>query len=217
VPSYVFDAWTLFDESRIYDTPFHWLTEKRNYEEIIKKQKGFCSIVQASDVPYRGLIFDKLSEYKQVTSGGPWRGNIDPADSLNKMQWWRREYHGRTDGLTYREKIDLFRKFKFNIAIHLYNVDYIIQEKLLHAYASGAVPIFYGNRYIEEEGFNPESFINLHKYENLDIFLDLIKSIDTDPILHRKYIEEPIFIDNKLPIYFDPEYLLSFLDKIVNT
>jgi len=216
VPSYVFDAWTLFDESRIYDTPFNWLTEKRNYDEIIRKQKGFCSIVQASDVTYRGLIFDKLSEYKKVTSAGPWRGNVDLEDALNKMQWWSREYHGRTDGLTYREKIDFFRKFKFNISIHLYNIDYLIQEKLLHAYVSGAVPIFHGNQYIEEEGFNPESFINLHKYDNLEEFLELVKQIDTDSNLHRKYIESSIFVDNKLPIYFDTEYLLSFLDKMIN-
>ena len=217
VPSYVFDAWTLFDESRLYDTPFHWLTEKRNYDEIIKKQKGFCSIVQASDVHFRGLVFDKLSEYKQVTSSGPWRGNCEPEDSLNKMQWWSPEYRGRTDGLTYREKIDFFRKFKFNMAMHLLNIDNIIQEKLLHSYVSGAVPIFHGNRFIEEEGFNPNSFINLHKYENnIDEFLELVKRIDTDTDLHRKYIEEPIFVDNKLPIYFDTEYLLSFFEKIFN-
>ena len=217
VPSYVFDAWTLFDEARLYDTPFHWLTEKRNYDEIIKKQKGFCSIVQSSDVAFRGLVFDKLSEYKQVTSSGPWRGNCEPEDALNKMQWWAPEYRGKTDGLTYREKIDFFRKFKFNMAMHLLNIDNIVQEKLLHSYVSGAVPIFYGNRFIEDEGFNPNSFINLHKYENnLDEFLELVKRIDTDADLHRKYIEEPIFVDNKLPIYFDTEYLLTFLEKIIN-
>jgi len=218
VPSYVFDSWTLFDESRIYDTPFSWLTEKRNYDEIIKKQKGFCSIAQASDVHFRGLVFDKLSEYKQVTSSGPWRGNVSPEDALNKMQWWAPQYHGRTDGLTYREKIDFFRKFKFNISIQLLNIENLVQEKLLHAFVSGAVPLFYGNKNIEQEGFNPDAFINLHNYENnLDEFLELVKRIDTDNNLHKKYIEEPIFVDNKLPQYFDTEYLLDFFDKIINS
>jgi hypothetical protein len=217
VPSYVLDIWTLFDESGITYSPFDWLTKTRDYEKIVARQKGFCSIAQASDVSYRGLVFDKLSEYKKVTSSGPWRGNVDPEDALNKMQWHGHQYMGRIDGLTYREKIDFFRKFKFNIAIQLHNVDYCIQEKLIHSYVSGAVPIYYGNKFIETEGFNPESFINLHNYENLDDFLDLVKKIDTDNNLHRKYIEEPIFTDNKLPIYFDIDYLLSFFEKILNS
>lgn len=80
---------------------------------------------------------------------------------------------------------------------------------------SGAVPIFFGNKFILEEGFNPESFINLHEYENLDEFLDLVRKIDTDSSLHRKYIEAPIFVDNKLPEYYDFEYTLNFLEKII--
>jgi hypothetical protein len=217
MPSFVFDAWTLFDEDRLYDTPFSWLTEKRDYDKIIKGQKGFCSITQASDVAYRGLIFDKLSEHKQVTSSGPWRANVLPEDSLNKYQWLNQVYIGRNDGLTYREKIDFFRKFKFNMAIHLTDTPYIVQEKLLHAFVAGAIPIFHGNRFIEEEGFNPESFINLHKFDNLDEFLELVVRIDTDNDLHKKYIESPIFVDNKLPDYFDFDNVLGFLETIVES
>lgn len=217
MPSYVLDAWTLFDEARIFDTPFNWLTETRNYEKIIKNQKGFCSITQASDVHYRGLIFDKLSEYKKVTSSGPWRQNVDPEDSINKYQWLNEVYIGRNDGLTYREKIDFFRKFKFNMAIHLTTTDYIVQEKLLHAFAAGAVPIFHGNRFILEEGFNPESFINLHEYNNLDEFLQLVIKIDTDNNLHKRYIQSPLFVNNKLPDYFDLDNILSFLEKVIES
>lgn len=214
-PSGVFDVWTLFDESRLVDSPLNWLTEKRNFEEISKRNSRFCSITQASNNDYRGLIFDKLSEYKQVTSSGPWRQNISKDEELNKYQWMNPIYIGRNDGLTYREKINFFQKHKFNMAIHYTNTDYILQEKIYHAFFSGAIPIFFGNRFILEEGFNPESFINLHEYENLDEFLDLVRKIDTDSSLHRKYIEAPIFVDNKLPEYYDFEYTLNFLEKII--
>lgn len=217
MPSYVLDAWTLFDESRIFDTPFNWLLDKRNYEEIIKKQKGFCSITQASNVEYRAKIFDKLSGYKEVTSSGPWRTNILPEDSLNKYQWLNEIYIGRNDGLTYREKIDFFRKFKFNIAIHLTNTPYIVQEKLLHAFVSGAVPIFHGNEHILEEGFNPETFINLHDFENLEDFLSTVIDIDTNNNIHKRMIQNPIFLDNKLPDYFDIDNILYFLEKVAES
>ena len=216
-PSCVFDVWTLFDESRLVDSPLNWLTEKRNFDTISKRNDRFCSITQASHNDFREIIFNKLCEYKIVTSS-PWKQNIDPKEELNKYQWMHHDYIGRNDGLTYREKIGFFQKYKFNIAIHYTNTNYIVQEKLFHAFFSGAIPIFFGNRFILEEGFNPDSFINLHDFENnLDSFLDLIKKIDTDRNLYKQYIESPIFLNNKLPDYYSFDYTLDFLEKIVNS
>jgi len=216
-PSGVIDVWTLFDESRLTDSPLNWLTEKRDFNLIHNRNSRFCSITQASHNDYREKIFNKLSEYKTVTSSGPWKQNIEPSEALNKYQWINSTFDGRMDGLTYREKIEFFKKYKFNIAIHFTNTDYILQEKLYHSFFSGAVPIFYGNQFILEEGFNPESFINLHDYENLDHFLDEVKKIDNDKTIHKKYIESPIFIDNKLPEYYNFEYTLNFLEKIIES
>jgi hypothetical protein len=216
-PSGVFDVWTLFDESRLTDSPLNWLTHKRDFYTIKQRNKGFCSITQASHNDFREKVFNKLNEYKTVTSSGPWKQNIDPKEGLNRFQWRNQIYNGRIDGLTFREKIEFFNKYKFNIAIHYTNTDYILQEKIFHAYFSGAIPIFYGNRFIYEEGFNPNSFINLHDYDNLDDFLDLVKEIDTNDSLYKKYIEEPIFVDNKLPEYYNFDYTLDFLEKIIES
>jgi len=216
-PSGVFDVWTLYDESRLVDSPLNWLTQKRNFDIISNRNTGFCSITQASNNDFRGQVFDKLSEYKEISSSGPWRQTIHGEGGLNKYQWQNMDYVGRIDGLTYREKIGFFQKYKFNMAIHYTNTDYILQEKLYHAFFSGAIPIFFGNKYILEEGFNPESFINLHDFTDLDDFLSLVKEIDNNPSLYRKYIESPIFVDNKLPEYYDFDYTLNFLEKIVET
>lgn len=215
-PSGVFDVWTLFDEARLVDSPLNWLTEKRNFDLISKRNNRFCSITQASHNNFREIIFNKLCEYKQVISSGPWKQNISKNEELNKYQWMDPVYIGRNDGLTYREKIEFFQKYKFNIAIHYTNTNYILQEKIYHAFFSGAIPIFFGNKYILEEGFNPESFINLHDFDNLDDFLDLVKKIDTDNILYKKYIESPIFVNNILPDYYNFDYVLNFLEKIVD-
>jgi hypothetical protein len=211
-PSGVFDVWTLYDESRLVDNPLNWLTQKRNFDIISKRNVGFCSITQASNNEFRGKVFDKLSEYKEISSSGPWRQTIDV---LNKYQWQNTDYIGRIDGLTYREKIRFFQNYKFNISIHYTNTDYILQEKIYHAFFSGAIPIFFGNRYILEEGFNPESFINLHDFTDLNDFLSLVKKIDSNQSLYKKYIESSIFMDNKLPEYYDFDYTLNFLEKII--
>ena len=216
-PSGVMDVWTLFDESRLTDSPFEWLTTKRNFDLIKSRNNKFCSITQASHNDFRKQIFDKLNEYKKVISSGPWEQNIEQNEELNRYQWHRPEYKGRIDGLTYREKIEFFQKYKFNISIHFTNTPDILQEKIFHAYFSGAIPIFYGNPKILNEGFNPETFINLHDYQNLDDFLNLVKQIDNNDNLYRKYIESPIYVDNKLPVYMDFDYTLNFLEKIIES
>jgi hypothetical protein len=214
-PSGFIDIWTLFDECRLVDSPLEWLTKKRNYELIRSRNTGFCSITQASHNDTREKIFNKLSEYKQVTSSGPWKQNID---IINKYQWQNNIYTGRIDGLTYREKIAFFQKYKFNIAVHYSDTKYILQEKIIHSYFSGAIPIFYGNSNILYDKFNPDSFINFHDYiDDTDKFLDLIKEIDHNNDLYKKYIEEPIFIDNKPPEYMDFDYTLAFLEKMVES
>lgn len=216
-PSGMMDIWTLFDESRLTDSPLNWLTEKRNFDIILKRNLGFCSITQASHNSFREKVFEKLCEYKQVNSSGPWKQNLFGNDTLNRHQWLNQVYSGRTDGLGYREKIGFFQKNKFNISIHYTDTPYILQEKIFHAYFSGAIPIFYGNKFILEEGFNPKSFINLHDYDNLDYFLELVKKIDTDEELYRSYIEEPIYVNNTLPEYISFDYTLNFLEKIIES
>jgi hypothetical protein len=216
-PSGMLDVWTLFDESRLTDSPLNWLTEKRNFDIISKRNVGFCSITQASHNDFREKVFDKLCEYKQVNSSGPWKQNLFGNDTLNRHQWINHIYSGRMDGLGYREKIGFFEKNKFNISIHFTDTPYILQEKIFHAYFSGAIPIFYGNKFILEEGFNPKSFINLHEYDNLDDFLDLVKRIDSDTELYRSYIEEPMYVNNTLPEYMSFDYTLNFLEKVIES
>lgn len=214
-PSCVFDVWTMFDESRIVDAPLNWLTEKRNFDLISKRNIGFCSVTQASDNAVRGLIFDRLSTYKHVSSSGPWRQTAEP---LNKYQWMAAEYIGRNDGLTYREKIEFFNNYRYNISVHYTNTPYIIQEKIFHAYFSGAIPIFFGNEHILEEGFNPGAFINMHRgsmNEALDYMMDDVLRIDGSLLEYKNIIEEPLFLS--VPDYFNFDYTLSFLEGVVES
>lgn len=207
-PSCIFDVWTIFDECRLTDDPIDWLRLPRKWQE----GKKFCCITQASDNKFRGDVFDKLNYYRKVDSSGPWRQNLFGEATLDKYQWLKEEYIGRNDGLTYREKIEFFRKYKFNISIHYTDTDYIVQEKIYHAFFANCVPIFYGNKHILEEGFNPHAFINIHNDAN---WIDTVIEADINDSLYRKYLREPIFSGNRLPDYFDFDYILSFLEKIV--
>jgi hypothetical protein len=218
-PTLVLDAFVLHNEGGMFDNEFDWLTEKRNSEEIINTKKHFCSIVQASHNPDREVLFDKIFETHWIKSSGPWKGTVTGEEGLNPHKYHNYsnpDYMGRIDGLTYRDKINFFSDCVFNIAYQYTNTDYLTQEKIVHAYASNSIPVFYGNQFIEEEGFNPKSFINSHNFETVNDLVNYLNEVYNDKEKLKSFFEEPIFKDNKLPIYFNEDYILKFLDKIIN-
>ena len=217
-PTLVLDAFVLHNEGGMFDTPFDWLTKKRDGSKILESKKHFCSIVQSSNNPDREKLFDLIQEKHFIKSSGPWRRTVPDEETLNPYQYHNysnKEYMGRIDGLTYRDKINFFSDTVFNIAYQFTNTDNLTQEKIIHAYAANTIPLFYGNQYIEEEGFNPKSFINCHKFESFESLVEFLDELYKDNDRLKSYFEEPIFVDNKLPIYFNEDYILDFFSKII--
>lgn len=217
-PTLVLDTFVLHNEGGMFDTPYGWLLEKRNADEIINSKKHFCSLVQASNNPDRAKFFDIVEKKYYIKSSGPWRQTIRDEDGLNMHKYHNYsnpDYMGRIDGLTYRDKVNFFSDTMFNMSFQFTNTDYLTQEKIIHSYAANCIPIFYGNQYIEDEGFNPETFINCHRFENFEDVFEFTSEVYEDKSKLRKYFEVPIFINNKLPEYFNEEYILNFFEKII--
>jgi hypothetical protein len=218
-PTFVLDVFVLHNEGGMFDSEYGWLTEKRNFDEIFKIKKHFCSIVQASHNPDREVLFDEIMKKHWIKSSGPWKQTIKDSEGLNTHKYHNysdSNYMGRIDGLTYRDKINFLSDCMFNISYQFTNTDHLTQEKIVHAYAANSIPIFYGNQFIEEEGFNLNTFVNAHKFDSVFSLVDYLNEIYKDKNKLKKYFEEPIFVDNKLPIYFDEDYMLSFLERIID-
>jgi len=213
-PTYVLDTWVLYDESRIFDEPFSWLTRNKDVNAMYAQYKKFCSVVQASDNADRGRLFDLLQQYKPIKSSGPWRPTVAEHEKPIKYPYLRREYYGRIDGLTYRSKIEFFKECKFNIAFQYTNTPKLTQEKIIHAFAANTIPLFYGNKNITDD-FNPESFVNCHDFKSFEDVVEYVKQIDTDEKLCKKKLAEPYFYNNTLPIYYNSDRIIEFFDRII--
>ena len=214
-PTYVLDAFTLHNEGGMFEDAFGWITKPRNAEEIISEKKHFCSVVQGSDQPERGKMFDLIEQKYWIKSSGPWRGKhgLD----LDRLKYHRsKDYIGRIDGLTYVDKVNFFKDCYFNIAFHWCCLPYMTQEKIIHAFAADTIPIFWGNPKIEEEGFNPLAFINTHSYPSFKECFAYVEEVYLDRNKLKSIYSEPIFTGNRLPDYFSEDYLLSFFEHVIN-
>ena len=151
--------------------------EKLKSREIISREEiaeksNFCNFVYsncfANDA--RAIIFDKLSKYKHVVSGGRYKNNI---------------------GGCVQDKLAFQSTCRFSIAFENSSYDGYATEKIMEAFAAGTIPIYYGDPRIAED-FYSESFINVHDFNSLDEVVEYVKKVDQDEELYYNMLNSPI-------------------------
>lgn len=158
-----------------YKKEYLSLIDRRTFTSAdLSQKKGFCSFVYSNCFAQdkRTGIFEKLSEYKRVDSGGRYKNNIGGAVA---------------------DKNAFQSKHKFSIAFE--NTSYVgyTTEKIVEAFFADTIPIYYGNPQIALD-FNEKAFINCHNYNSLEEVVKRVKEIDQDEELYLQIINEPPII-----------------------
>lgn len=166
------DRYLRFPIYLLYDESYHELKNRRIITDLSSKI-GFCSFVVSNNnaSPERDIIFNKLSEYKQVSSGGRYHNNI---------------------GGPVADKLEFLKKHKFSIAFENCSQPGYSTEKLLQAFAAQSVPIYWGDPLINHI-FNEDSFINCHSFSSWDEVLARVKELDNNDDLYFKMVNAPVF------------------------
>ena len=160
-----------------------------------KKSEGFCCFVYSNNVIHRNNFCKQLSNYKKVDCGGNCLNNI---------------------GGKVKDKIGFQKKYKFCIAFENSLHPGYTTEKILDAYKSNCIPIYYGSETINDD-FNPETFINAHNFNNYNDLINYIKKVDSDESLYNSYMDKPIISKRWLDIFNDPKdtYFKNIAHKIM--
>lgn len=167
------------------------LSRHENADDIISQNRDFCSFVVSNDSgqPQRKEIFELLSKYRTVSSGGRYLNNI---------------------GYCVPDKNEFQSHYKFSIAFENCCYPGYTTEKLLQSFSSGTIPIYFGNPKIGEE-FNESSFINCHSYNRLEDIVEMVIRIDKDDNLRRKMLSTPIA--QKIDDFHLEPFLKSIFDQ----
>ncbi len=163
--------------------------------EILAQKTDFCAYVMSNTTDsddYRSQIFEKLSNYKTVSSGGKWRNNVDgPVD----------------------DKIEFQSKHKFVIAFENCSHPGYLTEKFADATASNAIPIYWGDPEITRI-FNPKSFVNCHDYDSLDEVVERVREIDQNDELYLQMMSEPWHVGEVEPVCIQNSTYAAFISNI---
>ena len=180
-----------FDNSSNYNNirlPL-WLLEfnpDKDTQLTKKEASGFCCFVAsnpATRTSNRLEFCKKLSRYKRVDCGGGCLNNV---------------------GGKVSDKIAFQKKYKFCIAYENSEHPGYTTEKILDAYMSNCIPIYYGSTTITDD-FNPETFINAHNFNSEDELIEYIKKVDTDNNLYNSFMNKPIYSKEWLKRFNDPQ------------
>lgn len=164
-------------------------------DEELGMHSKFCNYVisNALSDPARDEMIKILESYKGVDSGGKYHNNV---------------------GGPVPDKIAFQKNYKFTMAFENTGSRGYTTEKIVQAFASSTIPIYWGNPDIAEE-FNPEAFINCHDFESFEDVLEEVKRIDADDEAYRKMVKAPILRDgSKASEFLKEDYLSDYLYEI---
>ena len=166
-------------------------------DSIIKKKSDFCSYVMSNtknSSDERVQIFELLSAYKTVNSGGRWHNNV---------------------GGPVPNKLEFQTKHKFAIAFENYSHPGYLTEKFAEAAQAGTIPIYWGDPEIGNY-FNSKAFINCHDYSSLEAAVAHVIEIDQDDTLYQAMLKEPWFVGELEPKELQTKTIQNFLINILD-
>ena len=190
------DRYRHFPLFKLYKEAYIALCALRPSADAVLAQKnGFCAYVMSNtkdSAKERIGIFEALTKYKQVDSGGKWRNNVGgPVD----------------------DKVAFQSKYKFSIAFENSSRPGYLTEKFAQAAQSNAIPIYWGDPEVAKT-FNPKAFINCHDFHSLEAVAARVSEIDGNDNLYLDMLNEPWFIDGTEPKSLKDETYIHFLKHI---
>ena len=156
--------------------------------------RKFCNFVYSNNWcadPFRVRFFKRLSEYKQVDSGGKIENNM---------------------GGCVADKLDFIAGYKFTLAFENSQVDGYTTEKLTDPMRVNSLPVYWGNPNVHLD-FNQDSFIHVKDYSAMDEAIAEIMTLDNNDNAYLEKLRKPWFLNEDLKD--GEEKIADFLDQVL--
>jgi hypothetical protein len=178
------------------------LNQPRIYENDIVNKTHFCSFIVSNGQPQERVKFYKLlNSYKQVDSCGRFYNTIGYLPP-------------ETDTPEYYE---FMSRYKYTICFENSQIDYYFSEKLINAYISKTIPIYWGCPQVPDF-INTKAIIYIPQASPIEIHkaYSRIIELENNPDKYKEIYEQPLFIDGKLPPQLDKTCIRNKITKAFN-
>ena len=152
-------------------------------------RKKFCAALISNNIitdNFRVNFINELNKYKVIDMRGIYKNNVGHI----------------------KNKLEFLSLYKFSIAMENTEGDGYISEKILDAFLSGTIPIYYGD-YMLDEYINPETFILIRGKKDIKAKIEYIKKIDNNNELYKNILKKKIFLKN---VYLREQLKKEFIE-----
>jgi hypothetical protein len=98
--------------------------------------------------------------------------------------------------------IQEYSNYKFVIAMENKIVKGYITEKIVNAFRSGSIPIYWGDPQIAKDIFNEKAFICVNDFNTLDECANYVVNLSKNPDKMQEMLNEPVLKNNEIPDIF---------------
>jgi hypothetical protein len=173
------------------------IIQEKNIVNVPKKFCCFC-VSNGNSFP-RNKMFTVLNSYKKVDSLGHYNNNVG---YFIDIPYWSEDY------------LNYLKEYKFIICFENSKEETYITEKIINAYVSNVIPIYWGTDHVKNI-FYEDSMIYLNNENNEQSYNDVLNKVielDNDD---SKYLE---FINRKTLKfdYFEENYTIDKIAKKIN-
>ncbi len=173
----------------------HFLYSKSLKDEAALLNRKFCNFVYSNDRidvdPFRVQFFKRLSEYKQVDSGGMVENNI---------------------GYCVADKRSFISNYKFTIAFENSRADGYTTEKMIDPMLVNSMPVYWGNPSVHLD-FNTDAIVHVKDYDAMDDAIAEIIALDNDDAAYLEKLRKPWFLNENFKDW--KKKVGDFLDRIL--
>jgi len=183
-----------FDETNFYLPAWHMMIGL--FGETKLEGDGFGSKDEINSAHFDNLIKSrKLLNYSErlfacAIIGHPHPVRLKGIQSLNRID--KVDVYGRITGNQVKSKFDIAKKYKFTICFENDYYPGYVTEKLLQAYITGTVPIYWGDLG-NDSSINRNCFINMSDFSTSREFIEYVSGIDESQ--YKTFFEQP-FLKN---------------------
>jgi hypothetical protein len=219
-------AWVAFEERYHIPNPESLLRGPTfDVHAAAAKKNRFCSFMasfcnydavytQIYGLRWKGVkqertkFYELLNEtYKPVDALGRCHHNTEqpPPPPQAREKPWAWSGHDQS--------IWMMKHYKFAMCMENMATPGYFTEKLFNAYLAEAIPIYWGDPYIDEL-VNPEAFIWCRPGQPWSQCLDQVRAIDQDEARYLKMLSTPILKHNRIPDWMNYTVLALRLARL---
>ncbi|KAJ8566840.1 hypothetical protein ON010_g6283 [Phytophthora cinnamomi] len=145
--------------------------------------RRFCAYLYARcERPHREHMFDLLNAMEPVDALGICAGSSRPPDKAYKESRYSKWFND--------EAVILYQRYKFVIAFENSAEPGYLTEKLANPLLAGSVPIYLGNSTTASQLFNPDSYIDCGRFEELNECAEFVLKVHKSPKLYAQLRNE---------------------------